>query len=631
MPRQGHLEIIEPSGNIRFHDLDPDKGITNIGRHPENDIIIDSPGVASFHAVLDHRQKPYQITLLSQAARASVAGETLTPNISKPVQEWDAIQIDGHAIILLEDNGSNGGPIPAPARPMLRPSPPAAPLQLLPLPAATYTAPATYESDIPEIALFSPQRPDLTPAPSPLSFDRPSLASRPADETNEIIISDLSAREWVINVEETATFQVSLANGGDIVATFLVQVEGIEESWITISHPRVNLNEGERTTVTISLTPPRLSTSWAGDHHFSVIVSSPNHPGLHSKRGATLTINPYYEFAVGELSPKQQTISWRQRQGMADFPIANKGNSNASFKVEAIDEERACTFEFQVPGEEVVLAGQAEFELAPDEVATIPVVIIPRTRQLILRKRTYSFTITADHLLDDHTARTVLGQLTSKPLIALWMIVLFALLVALFIVLLFRPSINSVFVSPTGNPVLIREKEDVKISWEASYFTDVVLESIDVADGTRAGVNRSPERIGSYVVNPENSTDYEVRAENWLSKLIPYLQPEPELVHVVVDPYNPKLRDFRVSANNIQLGESVVVSWETLDATEKTLFVNDVAQTLTDDRGSLTFDNLTSVTTFSLKIANRYLPNGTTQSHIVNVVVPTLTPTPTLT
>jgi pSer/pThr/pTyr-binding forkhead associated (FHA) protein len=58
MPAQDQLEIITPSGDIRFYDLDPRQGIANIGRHPDNDIVIDSLHVAPFHAVLDYSQKP---------------------------------------------------------------------------------------------------------------------------------------------------------------------------------------------------------------------------------------------------------------------------------------------------------------------------------------------------------------------------------------------------------------------------------------------------------------------------------------------------------------------------------------------------------------------------------------------
>ena len=55
------LELIFPNGDIRFLNVEIEKGVVNIGRHPENDIVIDAPGVLDFHAVLDCRRRPYQL------------------------------------------------------------------------------------------------------------------------------------------------------------------------------------------------------------------------------------------------------------------------------------------------------------------------------------------------------------------------------------------------------------------------------------------------------------------------------------------------------------------------------------------------------------------------------------------
>ena len=105
MPIQDQLEIIKAGGEIEFYNLDPGKGITNIGRHPENDLVIDSPGVAPFHAVLDHRQKPYQLVVLSHEGQTVLGEQVLPTNVSTPLQNWDHIQLDGHTIILIEEGG----------------------------------------------------------------------------------------------------------------------------------------------------------------------------------------------------------------------------------------------------------------------------------------------------------------------------------------------------------------------------------------------------------------------------------------------------------------------------------------------------------------------------------------------
>jgi hypothetical protein len=81
MPKQDQLEIITPDGVIEFYPLDRSKGIVSIGRHPDNDVVIDSPNVALFHALVDYSRKPCHVTLLSQDGKTTLGGQTLSPNV----------------------------------------------------------------------------------------------------------------------------------------------------------------------------------------------------------------------------------------------------------------------------------------------------------------------------------------------------------------------------------------------------------------------------------------------------------------------------------------------------------------------------------------------------------------------
>ena len=106
MPSQACLEIIHPNGDVGFYPLDRGKGITTIGRHADNDVVIDQPGVEPFHAVLDYRQKPYQIIILGAGGEhSSPAGDLLV------LHPRDALEIAGHTLILFDDD-----PGAAPAR-----------------------------------------------------------------------------------------------------------------------------------------------------------------------------------------------------------------------------------------------------------------------------------------------------------------------------------------------------------------------------------------------------------------------------------------------------------------------------------------------------------------------------------
>ena len=103
------LEIIGPSGEIRFVDLDPTRGVTNIGSHPENDLVLDSPDVAQFHAILDHRHKPYQLVVFGTEGHTAIGGVPVSPNTPYPLTHWDTVELDGHSLVLVD----NGAPLPA--------------------------------------------------------------------------------------------------------------------------------------------------------------------------------------------------------------------------------------------------------------------------------------------------------------------------------------------------------------------------------------------------------------------------------------------------------------------------------------------------------------------------------------
>jgi hypothetical protein len=480
MAAQDQLEIIAANGHIEFYNLNPGKGLTNIGQHPENDIVINDPDVAPFHAMLDHRQKPYQLILLSQQGHTRLRGQPLFPNGGISLQNLDTLELGSYTLILMEgEPGQAATPYTPPSGMVIEAPTTPAPSPLMParMPArpTPIPPPATRPEPIGASAPFPTTPPVSPPQPSGVRVAQGGAglyATLPPNRTDEVILTELSDNEWTINVDQTAAFEITITNGGPIVAAFMVMIQGLDESWITVSQPYVNLNEGERTTITVTITPPRLPTSRAGRHYFAVIVTSSNYPGRYSQHGGTLIINPYYEFGMGELSPKQQTISWFKQFGYVYLSVINKGNSNALFNLEGVDDERACSFEFQVPGEEVGLAKQAELQLPPDTTITIPTRVTPHSRRLFgLRGHNYSFTITT-RLAEAEQAqapRSQLGQLKHKPLFGIWQILLLLLLIILLILYLFRPVIY-IF---SAEPKTVRAGDEVILRWRASPFANL--------------------------------------------------------------------------------------------------------------------------------------------------------------
>ncbi|MBP7689546.1 MAG: FHA domain-containing protein [Thermoflexales bacterium] len=601
MPRLDQLEVISHTGAVAFHDLDPGKGITNIGRHPENDIVIDSPSVADFHAILDHRQKPYHFMLLDQAGGATLGGQPLQANLAREVQYWDTIEIDGHAIVLLQDDGS----APAPIAPAPRLGAP------LPTPVIAPIAPAGLSNPI-------------------------GLATRlpmqPADQSDDVIIADLSQRDWIIDCEQTATCQVTIINGGDLVASFEVSVEGLDPDWVIIAPPTVNLNEGERGTVTIGIMPPRRSSSRAGAHHFNVRVTSPNYPSRTCGHGATLTINPYYEFAVGDLSPRQQTVTWTRRTGQAALAIANQGNAEATFRLDGEDDQRGCAFEFQLPGGTAGRsARQAEIRVPPDAVSTVPIFITPLKRRLIgLRKHTYALTITNTLLQGQQTPRSVFGTLAAAPLIGLGLLLLIGALLIVLVYVIFHPYIDS-FRGPNGckTDCIVDGGKPIELSWSASPFANLKLEQspntgsfqvVAPVDGPTAAQN----------LTPLSTITYRLVGDNFLSTLFPSLQAVSDPVIIVVRPSPPIIVEFKAEGgrNQITLGESITLFWRVVNADKLLLSSNGIEQSVTPtDTGTLIVKPDTS-TTYLLNATNGFGPAVPPGSLKLNVVTPTPTPAP---
>ncbi len=601
MPNVDQLEIIRASGEIEFYNLDPVKGITNIGRHPDNDIVIDSPGVAPFHAVLDHRQKPYQLvvlnqdgqTILRQAQDASRSQQILPANISTPLYGWDNLEFDGHTVILID----GGAPIVSPAVGL----PPRELTPTIPLPARPGPLPPP---------VTRPEQSGLIVTPAAPT----QLSSLPPDQIDDVILTEVGDREQTVMVEQIAAYQMTIVNGGDIVAMFQVSVEGVPAEWVEITPPAVNLNEGQRAAVTVTVRPPRHSTSRAGPHYLALVVTSPNYPGRYSQRGVVLNIEPYHEFMMGELSPKRQSISWFTKSGKARIAITNRGNGNAPFRIAGEDDERGCSFEFDVPGEPVGLARQADLTISPNETVYIPIEITPNKRRLIgLRKRTYAFTITTTLLEGQQTPRSLLGELGTGPLFGPLTILLAILLLLSLTIYFFWPEVGVI-----AHPRSVVAGQEITLSWRAfpPFFVTIRLndENVEVPRGSRQD-------------RPVKTTAYVVTADTWLSQIFPFFMGRDE-IRVEVTPVRPEIGLFRAEPREIGPGKSTVLSWFVVGADEMKLInaSSGVENEIINPAGSLRLSPEEDVT-FVLEARNNSLPdNPVRQSVEVRVTTPTPAP-----
>src|SRR5512146_1266257 len=97
------------TGSAEAHRLNVERGITNIGSNPENDIVISGEGVRPFHLMLDHRQKPYRILLLDPAAEVAINGVHLAG--MEPCEVMDLNQVQLACFVLRAQESANGSPV----------------------------------------------------------------------------------------------------------------------------------------------------------------------------------------------------------------------------------------------------------------------------------------------------------------------------------------------------------------------------------------------------------------------------------------------------------------------------------------------------------------------------------------
>jgi hypothetical protein len=206
------LELIGPDGTITFYILNPAPGLTHIGRHPDNDIVLNHPSVADFQAGFHHDYKPYRLVILDQAKITKLGGQALLPGIPVVLQHGDVIEFGRYRLILLEEG----------------------------------QAPQTQA----ELAFSSPL---------------PPLRLPPLEPLDQVIHMHLSATAWAVEVGQTAIAEVTLANDGEQTVTLALEVGGGIPGWCTISPPYLTVRPGAWEKVSSAAAPPRLrpvSSSW---------------------------------------------------------------------------------------------------------------------------------------------------------------------------------------------------------------------------------------------------------------------------------------------------------------------------------------------------------------------------------
>jgi hypothetical protein len=549
--------VLSSDGMNGKYSLNMERGITNIGSHPDNDIVIQDARVLPFHLMLDHRQKPYRVIALSPQSNISVNGVAVSSGEPIEVMDLSLVKFNGFSLSTPSANGgSNAGSIV-----ILPPVPAAATI-----PVAPVLPPESSKT------ISTPAASGALSAAASITRAIPGIPLPPARE-DDIIILNLAEPRSIIDVEQSAVYKLSIVNGGPIVATFDVAVAGVPDGWVEILPRKVNLNESGRASVEIRITPPRESASRAGDYALAITVTSPNYLEHSGQVNAQLTINPYYQFAVGNLNPRQRSASWSKRSGAVSYPIFNQGNSQAGYQISALDDENGLQFEFPQENQ-TSLARQTEVRVDAGTASDVPLVINPIKRSLIrLRGRHYNYNIKTQSMVDETSAQTVSGTFISQPLFGLIHLILAAIIVLVGGYFLLRPRI----IEFSASKDVIETGQPVTLKWRTSLFTtDLSIEGVnDKVTGSQNQMDVTPT---------STATTYTLVASNWLSKLLRMENIRSDPVTVLMIPTSPVITTFSVDKTDIFEGDTVNLKWSVSNAEQVYLTVDGVTDSLAPDK-----------------------------------------------
>jgi len=297
----GTLRVATPDGQIREYPITEPSVV--IGRADGNQVVIDHVSVSRRHAQMVIESGRVTISDLGSGTGTFVGGQRLpanTPTIVESGQTMRYGDVEARFVLAEALRGDQA-------------------------PAARSAASASDSEQTIGVTLTSPS--------APLAAGSPTTAT------------------------------VLVQNRGNVVDELSIAIVDLPEGWAKVSRPTISLVPGARDEVTVVLQTPRDSTATAGEHTFSVAVTS-RVRGREVRALGKLTILPFEGFKLA-LQPAK---------AKRDFKVvaSNTGNTPITVALSAADEAKDLTYQLETE----------QVELQPGEERAIPVAVQPKSKKL---------------------------------------------------------------------------------------------------------------------------------------------------------------------------------------------------------------------------------------------------------
>ncbi len=145
-----------------------------------------------------------------------------------------------------------------------------------------------------------------------------------------------------VNPGSSVSTELRIRNTGDVVDQFAFQPLGDAAAWITVDPPVVRLFPATDQVVTVTIAPPRISTSKPGISNWAVKAIPAEDPAGAAVAEGTVDVGQFFEIGA-ELQP----VTGRARlTGRFELAIDNRGNVDVPVRLTGTDAEQTLGFEF---------------------------------------------------------------------------------------------------------------------------------------------------------------------------------------------------------------------------------------------------------------------------------------------
>src|SRR6516162_5955450 len=180
------------------------------------------------------------------------------------------------------------------------------------------------------------QRVDRGQAPIvPVPPGRPTETPR---ETIRRLSLTLSPLNVSVVPGERRSILVTVGNLGSTVEGSELHLTGLPADWWTFDPPRVSLLPSTEARATLTIHPPRTTTSTSGDYPVAVDVSA--QLDRKASAEATVTVEPFVQLS-SQLTPENSSGRWSATHHIR---LANESNVRVTARVEAVDRDEALRF-----------------------------------------------------------------------------------------------------------------------------------------------------------------------------------------------------------------------------------------------------------------------------------------------